>query len=736
MDTSDLAPSRMAASFFRNQRPTMTATEVRLALRANGYSPIPVLGKRPLITEWQKKVGAPATEIADWATQYQAMVSTGILTAHTPAIDIDILAGPAADAVEDLLRDWFDGRGALLCRFGNAPKRALLFRTTAPFSKLTAQFRAPNGSFHKVEILCDGQQLVADGIHPDTGRPYEWARDQSPVTTPCTDLPELDEAEARELLGLISDMLRERFGFELMPAANGHAAALSDASDMTGTRASIDVETRLANIRYGDIHDTWRDCVGSLLRKGMRADDIYRRLLQATENSPACQGDPKKKQWGRGILDALESHMRLDRGFVANLSPEMQKVWFKHDRARTKVQFVFRNDLGLHIREAHSPGAAPQEQPQPRPADPPAGQPAGPRKYRFKLVSFADMRPGPEPLYLVDELIPVAGLVDVWGKAKCYKSFWCLDLMLHVAMGWEYRDRYVKQGAVVYLAFEGGHGYKKRIEALRRHYQIADDAHVPLYVMPGQANLIAEHTVLIGDIAEQLGETRPDAVVLDTLNKSLHGSENKDTDMGAYVRAAEAIRDAFQCVVIIIHHCGYDDTRPRGHSSLPGAVDAQLAVVREGALVTVTVEMMRDGVEETVVMGEVKSVDVGHDQNGKVLTSLVVVPTDAPAAGTNSDKLPTSQRTFYRAMREAMRSGGAPFQPDAFASPVQAVDQEIVREVFYEIYATDGETPEQQQATRKKAFRRALDVAQQNTVRAKVLDTGVTMLWFRPSDPE
>ena len=70
--------------------------------------------------------------------------------------------------------------------------------------------------------------------------------------------------------------------------------------------------------------------------------------------------------------------------------------------------------------------------------------------------------------------------------------------------------------------------------------------------------------------------------MLDTLNKSLFGSESKDVDMGAYVRAAEAVRDAFGCVVIIIHHCGYDDTHPRGHSSLPGAVDAQLMVVRVG----------------------------------------------------------------------------------------------------------------------------------------------------------
>ena len=227
--------------------------------------------------------------------------------------------------------------------------------------------------------------------------------------------------------------------------------------------------------------------------------------------------------------------------------------------------------------------------------------------FRFRIVSFGDMRPGIEPLYLIDELVPVKGLVDIWGKPKCFKSFVILDMMLHVAMGWEYHDRSVRQGAVVYCAFEGAHGYKKRVEALRRHYEIAEDTHVPLYIMPGQANLIKDHVRLIADLKAQLGDVVPAAVVLDTLNKSLIGSESKDIDMSAYLRAAEAIRDAFGCVVIIVHHCGLDETRPRGHTSLPGAVDAQIAVVREGNTVTVTVEHMRDGPEETFVTCVAKS---------------------------------------------------------------------------------------------------------------------------------
>jgi len=197
-----------------------------------------------------------------------------------------------------------------------------------------------------------------------------------------------------------------------------------------------------------------------------------------------------------------------------------------------------------------------------------------------------------------------------------------------VARGAEYRDRRVRQGTVVYCAFEGGHGYKKRIEAIRRHHGLADDEQVPLYIMAGSANLVADQKVLATEIRAQLGADTPVAVVLDTLNKSLVGSESKDVDMGAYVRAAEAIRDAFRCVVIIVHHCGLDETRPRGHTSLPGAVDAQLAVVRDSNVVVVAVEMMRDGPEEQEIVSTVEVVEVGENMHGKMLTSLVVVPGD------------------------------------------------------------------------------------------------------------
>src|ERR1700720_4933655 len=59
------------------------------------------------------------------------------------------------------------------------------------------------------------------------------------------------------------------------------------------------------------------------------------------------------------------------------------------------------------------------------------------------------------PAYLVKGIIPRIGLCVFWGPPKCGKSFLALDVLLHVALGWKSRDLRVRQGLVVYCAFEG-----------------------------------------------------------------------------------------------------------------------------------------------------------------------------------------------------------------------------------------------------------------------------------------
>jgi RecA-family ATPase len=212
-------------------------------------------------------------------------------------------------------------------------------------------------------------------------------------------------------------------------------------------------------------------------------------------------------------------------------------------------------------------------------------------KQRFELTRFNAVLRSSSAAYLVKGLIPRGGLTVVWGPPKCGKSFWTFDLAMHVARGEPYRDRRVHQGAVVYLALEGGHGFRARIDAFRREHHV-DDA--PFYLMTDRTDLVKDHEALIIAIRAQIGAETPALVVVDTLNRSLAGSESKDEDMAAYIRAADAIREAFECSVVIVHHCGIDGTRPRGHTSLTGAADAQHAVSRDASdNIVVTVEWMK-----------------------------------------------------------------------------------------------------------------------------------------------
>jgi hypothetical protein len=195
------------------------------------------------------------------------------------------------------------------------------------------------------------------------------------------------------------------------------------------------------------------------------------------------------------------------------------------------------------------------------------------------------------------------------------------------------------------------------------------------------------------------------------LNKSLVGSESKDVDMGAYIVAAEALRDAFDCVVVIIHHCGYDETHPRGHTSLTGAVDAEFEVVRENMLVTVKNVTMRDGPEGFEIRSLTEAVEVGEDVRGKVLTSLVITQTDAPAAvgkKRTRGRPNVAAPILIDALRTALAERGSPFRPPGGKATEHVVSEREVRSRFDTGYPAGEADAEKAADATSEAYRRAL----------------------------
>jgi hypothetical protein len=277
------------------------------------------------------------------------------------------------------------------------------------------------------------------------------------------------------------------------------------------------------------------------------------------------------------------------------------------------------------------------------------------KQYPYRLIHFDDLRPGTKSAYLIDGVIPRSGLVAVYGPPKSGKSFWTFDCVLHIALGWEYRGRRVEQGPVAYLAFEGGAGFHDRAEAFRRTHEIK--IKVWFYLIASSAKLVRDHEALIASIDGQI-DAPPVCCVLDTLNRSIDGSESKDTDMGAYLAAAEAICEAFDCVVIIVHHCGVDASRPRGHTSLTGAVAAQLAVKRDTTgHVIVEVEAMKDGAEGARFVSALKLVEVGTDDAGFPKASCAIVPVEAAPASRGKSagtRTTANQNRFLDILRDAI----------------------------------------------------------------------------------
>jgi hypothetical protein len=331
------------------------------------------------------------------------------------------------------------------------------------------------------------------------------------------------------------------------------------------------------------------------------------------------------------------------------------------------------------------------------------------RQLQFKLVPFREIKLSSSAVYLVKNLIPREGLIVIWGAPKCGKTFWAFDLGMHIALGWEYRGRRVKRGTVVYIACEGERGLTARAEAFRQRKMAEDEANAPFHLLATRLDLAGEVAALIADITAQIGADDCSAIFIDTLNRSIAGSESDDRDMGDYVKAADKLRERFKCAIVIIHHCGIVDRRPRGHTSLTGAADAQIAVKRDttGRVIT-TVEFMKDGAEGDETTSRLEVVEVGEDEDGEPITSCVVIEVESVASKrpAKTPALTPSQRRALDLLAEAInKAGKVPPRCDHIPSHMPCVEEGLWRQYCYAGQIADSDKP----GAKQKAFKRAAE---------------------------
>ena len=190
--------------------------------------------------------------------------------------------------------------------------------------------------------------------------------------------------------------------------------------------------------------------------------------------------------------------------------------------------------------------------------------------------------------------------------------------------------------------------------------------------------------------------------------------------MAEFIRAADILRSAFDCLLIIIHHCGIAGSRPRGHTSLSGADDAQIAVERDNdGLIVATVELMKDSEAGAVMASKLETVELGNDADGDPLSSCIIVPAESAVAGVKLSKV---QRFAFELLQKLIAKEGVNPPPEAeLPEGFKVCLADTWRKRFYETY------PAEKQDTKKKALLRAtLDLEE-----AKLIELWREYVWLK-----
>jgi hypothetical protein len=163
-------------------------------------------GKQPRGPGWLKRALQDPPEAVRIGPDPRAL-NTGLACERIVGADVDVPVQSLADQIVHLAEVAFEPTP--LVRIGLAPKVLLVYRSDSAFTKIqTPELFLPDGTKCKVELLAKGQQFVADGIHPDTGKPYWWTG-ETPETVRIDELPVIGEKQARAFIEDAERLLRE-----------------------------------------------------------------------------------------------------------------------------------------------------------------------------------------------------------------------------------------------------------------------------------------------------------------------------------------------------------------------------------------------------------------------------------------------------------------------------------------------------------------------------------------------
>jgi hypothetical protein len=575
------------------------------------------------------------------------------------AIDADTLEEAHAATIRNVMRTYID---APPIRVGRYPKALYLCRVSEPYRYTRVEFGGGPGKPERVEILSDGRQFVAHGIHPATLKPYHWPR-------PLVHFDHLPTVSA-ETLDNLMQALREA-----LPAST---AVVKEGSAATGTevnqealRGSLEhVKAAARAIPNTSEHFPTREGylqLGYAIKAALpdhpnEAFDIFADWCarwQDGENDPGTiEADWRrmKPPFRRGAGWLYEQAERLNpKEFTA------ANVWFS-EIPETDNPF---DKIELNLLKENTD--------------------------TYPLLTIVDLVKRPPPVWLVDRHVPQQSVGFLYSEPGAGKTFIALDMALSIACAlpsWHGDAIHAGENpAVIYIASEGSFDLRNRVLAWLKARE-----------RPAPAGfLLIEQTINFMN-AEDMGRLlrtirgvvgmRTVLVVVDTVSRALPGAdENLQKDMTIFVRSCDAVKEAFQCAVLGIHHAGKSGDM-RGSTVLLGAGDYVFRLTRKhGATIgTLHCDKMKaapDGWEEPY---RFETISLGDGQS-----SLVVARADM-TIGPSVALTPDVSAAVLSAMSKAWDDGRpwskSPQAKDRYAVRFMVRDHGFTAEKAEDILST------------------------------------------------
>lgn len=183
----------------------------------------------------------------------------------------------------------------------------------------------------------------------------------------------------------------------------------------------------------------------------------------------------------------------------------------------------------------------------------------------------------PPPAFYIEDILPMEGVMLLFGSAKVGKSWMSKQIGMSIATGTSYLGFRTMQAKVLIVQFEISiTAYQWRIKQMMdQHYGIEEGL---MYIAsPGM--MFMEQREQFESLVQSIDPVQPQVIILDCLQSCFGGDENDSHDIARFISQVETLKRRYRASIILVHHSrkgpqlGSFADLARGQSKLTGWPD-------------------------------------------------------------------------------------------------------------------------------------------------------------------